>query len=86
MNHLKNCMDHTKVISIIEARSLKPSSRNKCITKNTESIVIHMRELHEAAVAIGKPTLLANFLSDLSNIAIAWWCEDKEKKERNGKR
>lgn len=42
------------------------------------NVFVKMEELREVCVAAGKPILLSSFLSELSQIAVTWWCLDKE--------
>lgn len=47
--------------------------------ENTKiKVFVRMQELREVCVAAGEPFLLASFLSELSQIAVTWWCFDKE--------
>lgn len=60
----------------------RPLSESKIredrIAQDKENIFICMRELHEASVAFGKPSLLSCFLDNLCDIATAWRYENKE--------
>ena len=42
------------------------------------NVFVKMEELREVCKAAGKPILLSSFLSELSQIAVTWWCLDKE--------
>ncbi len=74
-------MNDKKVVSISE-RPLEPAhNRKERIETHTKEIMLYMRELHEICAAAGRPKVLLDFLDSLFSIALAWWCDDKEKRE-----
>jgi len=78
-------MNNAKIILMpSERQSNLSKERKEREAKDKERLFICMREIHEAAAAVGKPNILTMFLDSLTDIAIMWRLEDKGKEKMEG--
>lgn len=75
-------MSDNKVVSMETREERERKEHRKQREANIEdmkiNVFVKMEELREVCKAAGKPILLSSFLSELSQIAVTWWCLDKE--------